>query len=120
MVCHVRQRNSPDARPKNLMSRQTRKVMWAHTASCAGIQDCTLVLAASQFRMHRAVRTDVHLRARSNPIIEQCSQLRFAPYQLQYENLERQLQESGLAEDTGEWARVQDFDWLRSSTSPNW
>ena len=78
------------------------------------------MVATAQFRIHSTKATDVYLRVRSNPIIEACSGLRFAPYEYHYSGSAEQLGAIGLAEDSGLWAKVNDFDWLRSTPSPNW
>jgi tubulin-specific chaperone C len=83
-------------------------------------QGCTFVMAAHQIRIHEARATDFYLRVRSRPIIEDCSGVRFAPYALKYEGIEEDLKDSGLDEDTGNWANVDDFKWLRALQSPNW
>jgi hypothetical protein len=57
---------------------------------------------------------------RSRPIIEDCSGVRFAPYVLNYEGIEEDLKDSGLEEETGNWANVDDFKWLKAMQSPNW
>jgi hypothetical protein len=45
-----------------------------------GLQNCVLVTACRQFRMHSSTDTDVYLRCSSRPIIEDCKSIRFAPY----------------------------------------
>jgi hypothetical protein len=57
---------------------------------------------------------------RSRPIIEDCSGVRFAPHALKYVGIEEDLKDTGLEEDTGNWANVDDFKWLRAVQSPNW
>ncbi|GJM85261.1 hypothetical protein PR202_ga01696 [Eleusine coracana subsp. coracana] len=84
------------------------------------VEGCTFVMAAHQIRIHEARATDFYLRVRSRPIIEDCSGLRFAPHALKYEGIEEDLKDSGLDEETGNWANVDDFKWLRAVQSPNW
>ncbi|KAJ0975007.1 hypothetical protein J5N97_016972 [Dioscorea zingiberensis] len=84
------------------------------------VEGCLFMLASHQIRIHQAKMTDFYLRLRSRPIIEDCSVARFAPYKLVYEGIEEELQESGLAEETENWANVDDFRWLRAMQSPNW
>ncbi|OEL24541.1 Tubulin-folding cofactor C [Dichanthelium oligosanthes] len=81
---------------------------------------CTFVMAAHQIRIHEARATDFYLRVRSRPIIEDCSGVRFAPHALEYEGIETDMRESGLEEETDNWANVDDFKWLRAVQSPNW
>jgi len=78
----------------------------------------------------------------SGPVIENCNSVRFAPYHLQYPQLQQQLQSGGLpttaaAEPTTAtttttttaattssprdvWFDVKDFRWHRSQHSPHW
>jgi hypothetical protein len=84
------------------------------------VQRCTFVMAAHQIRIHEARATDFYLRVRSRPIIEDCSGVRFAPHALKYVGIEEDLKDTGLEEDTGNWANVDDFKWLRAVQSPNW
>ena len=77
-----------------------------------GLQDCFLLLDAAQIRVHASCRIDIYLRVRSNPVIEGCSQVQFAPFSRSGE--ENDLQENGL------WSQVQDFSWLKSEPSPHW
>ncbi|KAJ8498554.1 hypothetical protein OPV22_009106 [Ensete ventricosum] len=84
------------------------------------VSDCLLMLASHQIRIHHARATDFYLRVRSRPIIEDSHAVRFAPYRLLYEGIEEELRDSGLEEETGNWANVDDFGWLRAVQSPNW
>lgn len=85
-----------------------------------GAEDCTLQLASHQIRIHNAHRCTVHIRARSNPIIEHSDGLQFTSYTPAYAGCDDQLQAAGLHEDSGLWREVQDFGWLKHSQSPNW
>lgn len=84
------------------------------------VEKCVFMLASHQIRIHEAKATDFYLRLRSRPIIEDCKGLRFGPYKLFYEGIKEELGDSGLEEDTGNWANVDDFRWLKSVHSPNW
>lgn len=84
------------------------------------VEGCVFVMASHQIRIHHAKGTDFYLRARSRPIIEDCSGVRFAPYCLCYDGIEEDLKKSNLNEETGNWANVDDFRWLRAVQSPNW
>lgn len=89
-------------------------------SDAAGAEGCTFMLASHQVRIHAARDCGFYLRLRSNPIIEDCSRLGFAPCPADLPLDPEQLAAAGLAEDTGLWAEVQDFLWLRSTPSPNW
>ncbi|CAH2076050.1 unnamed protein product [Thlaspi arvense] len=84
------------------------------------VEDCVLVLASHQIRIHCARKSDFYLRVRSRPIIEDSNGVRFAPYCLDYEGIEQDLKTAGLEEETKSWANVDDFLWLRAVQSPNW
>ncbi|KAK4411678.1 Tubulin-folding cofactor C [Sesamum angolense] len=85
-----------------------------------GAEGCVFVLASHQIRIHNARNCDFYLRVRSRPIIEDTSGVRFAPYCLSYQGIEKDLTEANLGEETGNWANVDDFRWLRAVQSPNW
>ncbi|XP_026440216.1 tubulin-folding cofactor C-like [Papaver somniferum] len=83
-------------------------------------EDCLFMMASHQMRIHHAKKTDFYLRVRSRPIIEDCNSVTFAPYLLRYEGIDKDLKDSSLDEETGSWANVDDFKWLRAVQSPNW
>ena len=82
--------------------------------------DCTVIVAARQFRIHHAESCTFLIHALSRPIIEHCKGLRFAPYPVQYNGLPKQLEEAGLLRKSSTWRNVDDFRWLRRQHSPNW
>jgi tubulin-specific chaperone C len=76
------------------------------------ITDSVIVLSSRQFRMHESRNTQVYLQTSSRPIIEDCSDIAFAPLPERY---------SPSSEGQGQWNQVDDFKWLRSDApSPNW
>lgn len=84
------------------------------------VENCVFMLASHQIRIHQTTNTDFYLRVRSRPIVEYTSRVRFAPYALFYRGIEEELQQSDLMDETGMWANVDDFRWLRAVPSPNW
>ena len=72
------------------------------------MEDCTLVVAAQQLRIHSARRCDFLVRMRSGPIIEHSSQVRFAPYGFSYPALAAQMRAFGLHEGKYDdvWSKV--------------
>lgn len=84
------------------------------------VEGCVFVIASHQIRIHGAKRSDFYLRVRSRPIVEDCIGVRFAPYCLSYRGIEGDLHGAGLDVETGNWANVDDFRWLRAVQSPNW
>ncbi|XP_057416661.1 tubulin-folding cofactor C [Lotus japonicus] len=85
-----------------------------------GVEGCVFALASHQIRIHGARGSDFYLRVRSRPIIEDSNGVRFAPYCLSYQGIEEDLRGAGLDAETGNWANVDDFKWLRAVQSPNW
>ena len=88
-----------------------------------GCTDCVFMLVTRQIRIHDSTKCDWYLRVRSRPIIEHCSGMRFAPYELHYLQLRQQMEDTGFDanEGTGRmWAQVDDFRWHRAQHSPNW
>lgn len=84
------------------------------------VTGCLLMLSSHQIRIHQAINCDFYLRVRSRPIVEDCSGVRFAPYRLFYKGIDKDLSDSGLEVETGNWSNVADFRWLRAMQSPNW
>ncbi|XP_061344511.1 tubulin-folding cofactor C [Gastrolobium bilobum] len=84
------------------------------------VEGCVFVMASHQIRIHGARTSDFYLRVRSRPIIEDSNGVRFAPYCLSYQGIEEDLRGAGLDAETGNWANVDDFLWLRAVQSPNW
>jgi len=84
----------------------------------------TLHLASHQIRIHNTTDTVFYLQARSNPIIEHCSGLKFGDLSKTEEgkteaNLAVQKQ-AGLLEIKNMYDQVHDFNWLKQDHSPNW
>ncbi|CAL0316202.1 unnamed protein product [Lupinus luteus] len=84
------------------------------------VEGCVFVMASHQIRIHNAKKTDFYLRVRSRPIIEDSDGVRFAPYCFTYQGIEDDLRGAALYQETGNWANVDDFKWLRAVQSPNW
>mmetsp|Transcript_37368 Transcript_37368/g.62898 ORF Transcript_37368/g.62898 Transcript_37368/m.62898 type:complete len:440 (+) Transcript_37368:188-1507(+) len=84
------------------------------------VRACTVMVAAHQIRIHGAVESDFYLHSRSNPIVEHCTGVRFAPYNMYYTGLRTHKRAAGLAEANDLWQQVHDFGWLRATHSPNW
>lgn len=78
-----------------------------------GIKDSVVVVAARQVRIHECKNVSFYLRCGSHPIIEDCSDVRFAPLPQAY---------AEIGESTGQdqWDQVDDFKWLKNEPSPNW
>ncbi|KAJ2987269.1 hypothetical protein NUW58_g4601 [Xylaria curta] len=85
----------------------------AGPAHITGVEDSIIVVAARQVRMHDCKNVHVYLHCASHPIIEDCSQMAFAPLPLFYGN-------ESTTPETNLWDQVDDFKWLKDVASPNW
>lgn len=77
------------------------------------LQDCVVVVACRQFRMHDCHNVDIYLECGSHPIIEDCDRIRFAP-------LPQTLKIDAGSKDNDYWGKVRDFKWLKAEASPHW
>ncbi|CAH1800216.1 unnamed protein product [Owenia fusiformis] len=83
--------------------------------------DCKFVLACQQLRIHHTTKTHFYIHVTSRAIIEDCNTVEFAPYNLEYPNLDSHYEVSGLNKARNSWDDVDDFNWLASDAkSPNW
>ena len=80
--------------------------------------ECTIYLGARQLRMHTSKAVDFYIHTASHPIIEHCTQLRFAPYPPLPPHLA--AEHADLDAGANMWNHVDDFDWLKHGQSPNW
>ena len=85
----------------------------------ADVHDSTVLLAAQQVRIHTSMGNRLLLSVGSNPIIEHCSGLAFGPL-LPAQQAALGLPAVAADGDNNRYANVQDFNWLRSTPSPNW
>lgn len=82
---------------------------------------CRFWIACQQLRVHTTTETDFYLHVTSKAIIEDCSAMRFAPYNWKYPNLDDDYTASGLDRSRNSWDAVDDFKWLNpNAPSPNW
>ena len=80
-----------------------------------------IATGCQQLRVHHTLKTDFYLHVTSRAIIEDTSEVRFAPYNLQYPGIEEHFLSSGLDRLHNNWTSVDDFNWLAADTpSPNW
>ncbi|RZC40374.1 TBCC domain containing protein [Asbolus verrucosus] len=83
--------------------------------------NCTLVIACQQLRLHSSKNVNIYLHVTSRAIMEDCHDIFLAPYNLKYDNLDKDFQESGLDRSTNNWKCIDDFNWLNiEKPSPNW
>ncbi|XP_059470543.1 tubulin-specific chaperone C [Neocloeon triangulifer] len=83
--------------------------------------DCTFVFACQQVRIHNNRRCNFYVHVTSRSIIEDSKEVRFAPYNWHYPELEEHFVKAGLDRDENHWHAVDDFNWLALDVpSPNW
>ncbi|KAI3528959.1 tubulin binding cofactor C [Colletotrichum filicis] len=90
----------------------------AGPAHITGVSDSIIVVSARQVRIHECRNVDIYLHCSSHPIIEDCSNMRFAPLPPSFPL----TAEKDTTEDPtkNQWDQVDDFKWLKSEPSPNW
>uniref|UniRef100_A0A915HF08 C-CAP/cofactor C-like domain-containing protein n=1 Tax=Romanomermis culicivorax TaxID=13658 RepID=A0A915HF08_ROMCU len=82
-------------------------------------KSCTFCVAGQQFRIHDSEKCDFYILVTSRAIVENCRDLRFAPYELKIEK--STYEKAGLNLRTNFWDKVNDFDWpSKNRPSPNW
>lgn len=83
--------------------------------------NCKIITACQQLRMHTSSRCDIYLHVTSKGIVEDCTEIRTAPYNLYYEDLEKHFNASSLNKNVNNWDQLDDFNWLAPDIpSPNW
>lgn len=99
-------------------------VLCGPVTSSVFIEKCNnskIVTACQQLRMHTSVRCDIYLHVTSKGIVEDCSEIRTAPYNLYYDDLEKHFNMSSLDKKVNNWDNLDDFNWLAPDIpSPNW
>jgi hypothetical protein len=84
-------------------------------------QQCEFALGCQQLRVHTSNECDFYVHITAQPIIEDCHNLRFAPYNVEYKLKDEHIKESGLVWTRDYWNDVRDFNHMISGMhSPNW
>ncbi|KAG8630371.1 hypothetical protein KVT40_001990 [Elsinoe batatas] len=76
-----------------------------------GLDKCRVAVSCRQFRMHESKDVDVYLSCSSEPIIEDCKDIRFGELPSILNSKQSRQQQ---------WRDVKDFDWVGAGASPNW
>ncbi|XP_005989154.1 tubulin-specific chaperone C [Latimeria chalumnae] len=85
---------------------------------CSG---CVFAFPCQQLRTHNTMETKVYLHVTSRAIIEDCSNVQFAPFNWSYDGIEKDFEVAGLDSTKNNWSDVDDFNWLAfNKQSPNW
>jgi tubulin-specific chaperone C len=84
-------------------------------------QSCEFALACQQLRIHTSIECDFYVHITAQPIIEDCQQCRFAPYNVEYDLKNEHIAQSGLVWSRDYWNDVRDFNhMIPNMPSPNW
>lgn len=83
-------------------------------AHVTGVEHSVIVVSCRQFRMHNCADVDVYLSCTSNPIIEDCSRIRFSRIPKTY------ALDQNHPDNSDKWDQVEDFKWIKPEPSPNW
>lgn len=80
----------------------------------------TLVIACQQLRLHSSNNVNIYLHVTSRAIMEDCKEIRIAPYNWHYEEIENDFENACLDISVNNWRSIDDFNWLSDKHSPNW
>ena len=82
---------------------------------------CEFALACQQLRVHTSTECDFYVHITAQPIIEDCENCRFAPYNVEYASKDEHVRQSGLLWKNDYWNDVRDFNHMIPNVpSPNW
>ncbi|KAH9507315.1 hypothetical protein Btru_056891 [Bulinus truncatus] len=83
--------------------------------------NCTFNLSCHQLRIHSTTNSHFYIHVTSKAIVEDCSDVKFAPCTWTYDGQDEDYATSGLSKDRNNWDLVDDFNWLAADAhSPNW
>ncbi|KAJ5070886.1 tubulin folding cofactor c [Anaeramoeba ignava] len=83
--------------------------------------DSTFMLAAQQIRLHSSNNCDLYIFTKSEPIIEDCKEIRVAPYSFDFPGIDSLLSDLQMNDQTQNlWNQIKDFNWIKTEKSPNW
>ncbi|KZC10080.1 PREDICTED: tubulin-specific chaperone C [Dufourea novaeangliae] len=90
--------------------------VFAHDCS-----ECAFAFACQQLRLHSSTDCTIYLHVTSRSIIEDCTNIRVAPYNWSYEDQANHFNLAGLDPKINNWNCIDDFNWLSNEMhSPNW
>lgn len=83
--------------------------------------DCTFAFPCQQVRIHNTKHCQFYVHVTSRSIIEDTTQVFFAPFNWDYDNIDKHFEIAGLDRSRNNWNCVDDFNWLAiDMPSPNW
>lgn len=120
--CNIIVYGAPSALLMNKLTDCT--VLCGPVSGAVFIEDCStcnFVFPCHQLRVHSTTDSNFYLHVTSRAIVEDCSNVGFAPFNWKYEALESDFQIAGLSPLENNWSLVNDFNWLKTDEpSPNW
>lgn len=120
--CSVKLYGAPSAVHINFL--KNCKVFSGPVSSAIFINDCsncTFVLGCQQLRIHQSHKCHFYIHVTSRAIIEECTEVAFAPYNWDYPEIDDHYELSGLNRERNNWNLIDDFNWLSTDVhSPNW
>jgi len=106
---------------KNVVGSTVRIGPVARSVFVNNCADSVFHLTMQQLRIHSTISTTFHIHVTSKAIIEDCTDLGFAPLEWSYTGYPDDFQKSGLNIESNNWNKVDDFNWLKlDEHSPNW
>ncbi|XP_055033187.2 tubulin-specific chaperone C [Misgurnus anguillicaudatus] len=100
------------------------EILCGPVSSSVFVDQCTksiLAVPCQQLRTHNTSATQIYIHVTSRAIIEDCHDVRFAPFTWTYPEIHDHFKVSRLDPDRNNWEQVDDFNWLAAGTpSPNW
>lgn len=83
--------------------------------------DCHFAFSCQQLRLHSSTQCDIYLHVTCRGIVEDCKEIRFAPYNYAYPALEEDFAKTSLDRAVNQWQDIADFNWLSPDVhSPHW
>ena len=73
-----------------------------------------------QCRIHNATKTCFYIHVNSEPVIEHSEEVMFAPYNVEYNDLNKQWSQCDVDKKVNKWDQVKDFNWFKQTQSPHW
>jgi len=83
------------------------------------VKNCKIFIASHQLRIHQCSGCRLYVRCNSHPIVEDCADMGFAPYNYTYGEIDRDFELAGLS-GAKCWDNVVDFRWHKTTASPHW
>ena len=86
----------------------------------ANCKKCLFRICGQQIRIHGSTECDFYIHVTSRAIIEDSKQIRFAPFDWTYDEINEDFVSAKLDPNTNNWQQIDDFDSLSDKPSNNW